>query len=160
MKASKVFSPVIWNTCILLNSHFFLTSWVVDEHWCFWNAQPMFVVTHAAHARGCTHSPCSWLHTQPVLMVTHVAVGAESQADLQVGKKLAQLQTHSSFLSEFIILDVLGKSAFWETSQSILMINMNYQKISVCTHYSASVRALALRQSTDLNGQPLIIILI
>lgn len=31
-------------------------------------------------------------------MVTHVAVGAESQADLQVGKELAQLQTRSSFL--------------------------------------------------------------
>lgn len=93
-------------------------------------------------------------------MVTRVAVGEESQAALQVGRELAQLQTRSSFLSEFIILDVLGKSAFWETSQSILMINMNYQKIFVCTHYSASVRALALRQSADLNGQPLIIILI
>lgn len=73
MKASEVFSPVIWNTCILLNSHSFLTSWVADEHWCFWNTQPMFVVTHTARAHAYTRSPCSWLHTQPVLVVAHTA---------------------------------------------------------------------------------------
>jgi len=42
-------------------------------------------------------------------------------ASWQVKWELAQLQICSSFLSEFVILDVLGKSAVWETIQGALL---------------------------------------
>lgn len=64
-------------------------------------------------------------HAEPIHPATCAAVGAESQAELQVAEwqvtwELVQLQTSLSLLFDFIILNVLGKSAFWETIQGVL----------------------------------------
>lgn len=64
-------------------------------------------------------------HAEPIRPATCAAVRAESQAELQVAEwqvtwELVQLQTSLSLLFDFIILNVLGKSAFWETIQGVL----------------------------------------
>lgn len=112
MKIWEGLSYIIWNTCnvhdmvlsvggkhhdtyVLPNNHSFVMFLAAEKWCCLWNAQPM----HPA---------------------TSTAAGAENRASWQVIWEITQLQICSSFLSGFIILDVLGKSAVWETIQGAL----------------------------------------